>query len=147
MTAPLTYVYCLVADKRRPSTRRRPGGLVGIGPTRLLRIGERGLWAVVADASPSLYGEEAVNARLRDLEWVSRAAVAHEAVVESFLKSAAVLPMKLFTLFTNDARAIDHFSRQERTIAAALERVAGHDEWGVRVMLDSRHVGSSVSRV
>jgi hypothetical protein len=142
MNPPLTYVYCLVADKRRPSTARRPPGLAGLGPVRLLPIGDRLLWAVVADAPAKQYAEDAVNARLRDLEWVSRAAVAHEAVVESFLKSAAVLPMKLFTLFTNDARALEHFQRARRNIDAALARVTGHDEWGVRVVLDRAEIGS-----
>jgi gas vesicle protein GvpL/GvpF len=136
MTAALTYVYCLVADRKRPSTARRPKGLAGLGPPRLLQVGERALWLVVADAPAGSYREKAINAGLRDLDWVSRAAVAHEAVVESFLSSAAVLPMKLFTIFTSDARALEYTVAQGSTIDAALDRVTGHDEWGIRVALD-----------
>jgi hypothetical protein len=136
MTAALTYVYCLVADRKRPPTARRPKGLPGLGPLRLLQVGDRGLWLVVADAPDKRYGETAINEGLRDLDWVSRAAVAHEAVVESFLGSSAVLPMKLFTIFTSDARALEYISSQRSTIDAALERVTGHDEWGVRIALD-----------
>ena len=41
-------------------------------------------WLVVSDVPLDRYGEAAINAKLSDLDWVSRAAVAHEAVVESF---------------------------------------------------------------
>jgi hypothetical protein len=134
MTSALTYVYCLVADKKRPSARR-PKGPRGVGPVRVLQIGSRALWLIVADAPQKLYSEETINAGLRDLDWVSRAAVAHEAVVESFLSSSAVLPMKLFTIFSSDARALDYITAQRSTIDATLERVSGHDEYGVRVAL------------
>jgi hypothetical protein len=132
----LTYVYCLVADRKRPSVAKRPKGLPGLSRVRFLEVDQRAMWAVVADAPADRYSEQAINAGLSDLEWVSRAAVAHEAVVESFLGAGAVLPMKLFTLFVSDARALEHLARQRRQIDAALKRVAGHEEWAVRVVLD-----------
>ena len=44
--------------------------------------------------------------------------------------------MKLFTIFNNDARALDHLRRDRRRIAGLLKRVDGHHEWGVRMVLD-----------
>jgi hypothetical protein len=106
-----------------------------MGPVRLLDA-EGGLFVVVADAPLNRYGEAAINRGLADLDWVSRAAVAHEAVVESFIEEAAVLPMKLFTIFTSDDRAIAHVRSERARIAAVAKRVADHQEWGVRVVLD-----------
>jgi hypothetical protein len=151
MTAALTYVYCLVADRKRPSTAKRPKGLPGLGPLRLVQVGAEALWLVAADAPKTRYDERAINERLRDLDWVSRVAVAHERVVESFLSSSAVLPMKLFTIFTSDARALDYIGSQQTKIAVALDRVTGHDEWGVRVAFErtaavSSPVGAGFSR-
>jgi hypothetical protein len=102
------------------------------------RSGSRALgrWLVVADAPLDRYGEEAINRGLSDLDWVARAAVAHEAVVESFVTAAAVLPMKLFTIFTSDERARDHIRRVGRRIDTLIDRVANHQEWGVRVMFN-----------
>src|SRR5262249_53998778 len=68
-------------------------------------------------------------------DWVARAAVTHEAVVESVVASAAVLPMKLFTIFTSDDRAVDHMRRDGRRIDSVLRRVANHHEWGVRIVI------------
>jgi hypothetical protein len=102
---------------------------------RLLEL-ERGAYLVVADAPADRYGEEAINRRLSNLEWVSRAAIAHEAVVESFIGEKAVVPMKLFTIFATDDSAIAHVRGESARIRAALARVTGHQEWGVRVVLD-----------
>src|SRR5918995_1489178 len=98
MAKPGTYVYCLIAADRQPAPRRRVARLPGMGPVRMLAAGKR-LWLAVADAPLNRYGEETINRKLSDLDWVSRAAVAHEAVVESFINQRALLPMKLFTIF------------------------------------------------
>ena len=127
-----TYVYCLIAADRRPVLRRRFTLLPGMGPVRLLDVG-RDLWLVVADAPLDRYGEETINRKLSNLDWVSRAAVAHEAVVEFFTDQRAVLPMKLFTIFTSDDRAIDHVRGDRRRVDGMVKRVANNAEWGVRV--------------
>jgi hypothetical protein len=142
-----TYVYCLIASALRPPLARMPAGLAGMGRVRLLdtgdpdavktpRSGALRKWLAVADAPLSRYGEETINSRLSDLDWVSRAAVAHEAVVEAFIDATAVLPMKLFTIFTNDERALEHLRGERARIDAVLKRVANRREWGVRVVLD-----------
>jgi hypothetical protein len=77
---------------------------------------------VVAEAPLDVYSESAINQKLSDLDWVARAAVAHEAVVESFIGAAALLPMKLFTIFTSDARAIRVVIDRAKAAGAATDR-------------------------
>src|SRR5204863_4340685 len=110
-------------------------------PVRLLEAtGDgraRGLkhWLAVSEAPLARYGEDAINQRLSNLDWVTRAAVAHEAVVESFIDQPAVVPMKLFTIFTSDARALEFVQSDRSRVDRIVKRVAGHVEWGVRVVL------------
>ena len=82
-------------------------------------------WLVVADVPLDRYGESAINARLSDLDWISRVALAHEAVVESFIETAAVVPMKLFTIFTDDARAVEQLDAQSDRIDGVVKHVRG----------------------
>jgi len=130
-----TYVYAVVAARRRPRLTRVPAGLPGTGKVHLLDAAPD-LFVVVADAPLDRYGEAAINRGLADLDWVSRAAVAHEAVVEAFIGEMAVLPMKLFTIFMNDERVLAHVRADRQRIAALIARVADHQEWGIRVVLD-----------
>jgi hypothetical protein len=136
-----TYVYCVVSAKRRPKVRRRLPRLPGMGSVRLLAV-DRQLWLVVADAPLDQYGERRLNKRLSDLEWVSRAAIAHEAVVEAFVSHQTLVPMKLLTIFNSDARAVEQVLQTRRRLDRLLRRVAGHLEWGVRVTFR----GPTVSR-
>jgi hypothetical protein len=99
---------------------------------------DRGLFLVVADAPLARYGEDAIRRGLSDLDWVSRAAVAHEGIVESFIEAPAVLPMKLFTIFNSDERALEHVRRDRVRIDALVKRLTNHHEWGVRVVLDRK---------
>ena len=136
--ATATYVYCLVQSPQPPALAGAPPGLPGTGPPRLLALATQetsgGLWAVVADASLPDYGGETIDARLSDLSWVSDRALAHERMVEHFAAAGTVLPMKLFTLFTGDERALARLGEQRDGIERALARIAGRVEWGVRIL-------------
>ncbi len=130
-----TYLYCVAHGKRAPSLARAPRGLPGTRRLRAVDAGD-GLWLIVADAPLERYGSAPVEARLRDLDWVAACATAHEAVVEHVARAATTIPLKLFTLFNTEARALAHIDRLRPAIERAVQRVAGREEWGVRVHLD-----------
>src|SRR5262245_27567329 len=130
-----TYVYCVVQSAGKPSTARIPSGLPGGASPRLDAVGP-GIWIVHAEVPLDRYGTQVVEESLRDLEWVSAIAIAHEAVVEHFgrLRGVTVIPMKLFTLFTSPARAIAEMRRRGERLAALFAKLQGCEEWGVRIM-------------
>jgi Gas vesicle synthesis protein GvpL/GvpF len=145
VTPVLTYVYCLVRAARRPSLRGVPDGMPGSEGVRLLAIsgtpsrrgGQRD-WLVVSSVPDAMYGEDALQHRLQDLEWIGPRALAHEAVIEHFLSFDAVLPMQLFALFKSDARAVEHIVRNNRRIGRILLRIERQVEWGLRLIWDPR---------
>ena len=130
-----TYLYCLVRTQKAPSLRGAPAGLPGTGKPRALDAGG-GLWLVATDAPLERYGEKPIEKGLQDLAWVSSCAVPHEAVVEYLSRKGTVLPMKLFTLFRSDARALEHVAKQRRRIDRLVQRIEGREEWGLRVLMD-----------
>jgi hypothetical protein len=132
-----TYVYGLVRTAKPPRVPRGLRGLPQTGPVRVLAADDR-LWLVVADAPLARYSADAIERGLRDLDWVSACAAGHEGVVERFAGSEALAPMKLFTIFESDARAQAVIRRDRARLARTLDRVAGRQEWGVRVLLDER---------
>jgi len=130
-----TYLYCLVRAPRDPLSVEVPPGLPGLSPPRALAVG-RGLWLIVAGAPLSEYGSAEIQRQLADLSWVSDRALAHEAMIEHFSALGAVLPMKLFTLFASDERAVANIHDHRERLVRALDRVEGRVEWGVRIRLD-----------
>lgn len=93
-------------------------------------------WLVVSTVPERQWGEAALQAGLQDMEWVGDRALAHEAVVERFLDSDAVLPMQLFALFRTDERALDHVRQRRRSVAKLLSRVEHQVEWGLRLTFE-----------
>jgi len=98
---------------------------------------DRGLWAVVADAPLERFGEGPLEAELRDVEAVSRHALAHATVIEFFFRQAAVIPLQLFTLFSGDESAVRHLRRRAAGMRTLLAQLRGLDEWAVRVTAGS----------
>ena len=147
MAETATYVYCIVQRRTRPGVPRGPSGLNGASMPRLVDI-DKGLWIVCADVPLPAYGTENIERGLRDLDWVSRVAVAHESVVERFTKvtAATVIPMKLFTIFTNDERAREAMMQRRRDLGRIVKRIKGCQEWGVRILRGTRAVTNTRTR-
>jgi len=66
-------------------------------------------------------------------EWVVRRARRHEAVLAEAARHGAVVPARLYTLFS-DARAVRlSLAAHEEKFLAALDRVRGREEWGLKL--------------
>lgn len=103
--------------------------------------GDKGMWLIVSDVPLDLYGSDAIDASLNDLDWVSQRAVAHEAVIEHVARSSDLVPLKLFTIFRDDHRAVAHVARR-RDVVGIFKRIAGSSEWSVRMMAAAEPAGS-----
>jgi hypothetical protein len=134
---PATYVYCIARGERPPSLSRAPRGLPGLGATRTLEV-RPALWLVVADAPVDAYDEGALERGLQDLEWVGACAAGHERLVEHVSRSTTAVPLKLFTIFASDERAVASARKLAPRIQRTLLRIDGCVEWGVRVHVDER---------
>jgi hypothetical protein len=144
------YLYCIVESAEPPIPPISPDpktdgaeeGLAGLPETsapRLVPLSE-GLWLVVGAAALPAFSAEEIERRLADLAWVSACAIAHERVVAHFAALAPVVPMKLFTLFASDERAVLTLLAERERLTAVLEKVAGAAEWGVRIHFDASRV-------
>jgi hypothetical protein len=128
------YLYCVIRAGRAPSLVRVPAGLPGSTRPGAHRLAGP-LWLITTDVPLDVYGPQPLEARLRDLEWVSAAAVAHEAMVEHFSRArgAVVIPAKLFTMFSSLEKAIEEVGSGRATIEHAMKHIAGSEEWGIRI--------------
>ena len=130
-----TYLYCVVRSGSKPSSTRVPSGLPGATcPTPVVL--HPSLWLITAEVPLQTYGPEVLEPALQNLQWVADVAVAHEAVVEHFVRQrgATVIPMKLFTMFSTLDRALAEMRNKIDELEAVVTRIAGCEEWGVRIV-------------
>ena len=137
MPEPATYVYCLVQSARAPELKGAPEGMPGAGRPRTLAV-DRGVWAVVADAPLDRFSGDLLQQELQDIEAVSRHALAHASMIEFFFQRSSVIPVKLFTLFSQDERARRHLAGRGSKVRKMFERLRGLEEWGVRITASNR---------
>ena len=100
-------------------------------------VSQGGLSAIVSRVSLEEFGAEALKRNLEDLEWLERTARAHQAVVDRALTATdALVPLRLCTIFTDEAHVREMLDREGEVLEEALARLRGHAEWSVKVLAD-----------
>jgi hypothetical protein len=103
-------------------------------PVRTVHRGE--LTAVVGSVSPREYGEEALRRNFEDLDWLGEKARVHDAVVQAAVRAGTTVPLRFATVCHDDRRVRSLLAERRLDFEAALARVAGRAEWGVKGYAD-----------
>ena len=91
--------------------------------------------ALVSEVPGERFGEQALKARLEDLDELEALARAHEAVLQAAMEGGGVMPFRLCTIYASPARLDAMLEQEGPTLTAALERLDGMQEWGVKAFL------------
>ncbi len=115
-----------------------PAGLSGVAgqPVRLVPTagpGHGGLAAAVSTVPLADFGAVALRRHLEDLGWLEATARAHHQVIEAVAAGQPVIPMRLATLYRDDAGVAAMLTRRHADLTTALDRVTGRAEWGVKL--------------
>lgn len=106
------------------------------GPLRTVTCGE--LSALVSSVPADAYSEEGMRARLEDLSELAAVARTHHAVIEAAYATTTVLPMRLATVYLDDARVRSMLHERRADFGELLTWLEGHVELGVKVYADPR---------
>lgn len=108
-------------------------GMAGVGGENVRAVRAGGLAAAVGTVNLAEFGEQPLREHLEDLQWLDATARVHHRVVEVLAGHGPVVPMRLAVVFRDDGGAERMLVERRNDLAAALERVAGRVEWGVKV--------------
>jgi hypothetical protein len=121
-------------------TRDLPGGALsgarGVGGEPVRTVEAAGMVAVVGSVRLDDFGEAALRRNLEDLDWLARTARAHDTVVDVVAHAGPVMPSRLATVYLADARVRELLQDRGRDLEAALDRLTGRTEWGVKAYAD-----------
>jgi hypothetical protein len=116
-------------------------GVPGIAEgTPVERVEAAGLAALVSRVPRAEFGEGPLRSNLNELAWLERVARAHETVLDHALAGATIVPLRLCTLYESDDRVREMLARERGSFAAALDHLAGRQEWGVKVLVEGEQL-------
>jgi len=99
------------------------------------RLEDAGLVAWFSRVAPAEFGEKLAT-NMENLEWLSGASVRHQRTVSEISDSVTLLPARFGTVFNSDQSLLEHIREQKGALTAALARIEGTEEWGVKLFLN-----------
>jgi hypothetical protein len=123
---------------RAEDAAERAASLSGVAGEQVRAVVAGGLAAAVGTVNL----EEFRGARLRrtfeDVDVFAPKARAHNAIVSAFRRGGPVIPVRLGTIYRDDRRVSQLLLNEHDDMVAALRRVSGRDELGVKAYADPR---------
>lgn len=135
----VTYAYAVLHGGGAAPPVGLPADLTGVAgaPVRLVSGPPgAGLAAAVSAVPAADFQEAALRRHLEDLGWLEVVARAHHTVIEELSAKATVLPLRLATVYLDDARVRDMLGNGRAMFTACLDRLDGHLEWGVKIYVE-----------
>jgi hypothetical protein len=111
-------------------------GVRGVDGAEVRLVSYRDLVAVVSPVPLTEFDEAALRTKLEWPPWLEATARAHHAVVDAVASSSVTLPLRLATVYRGDERVAEVLRQGYRRFRAALDRLAGRVELGVKVYTD-----------
>jgi hypothetical protein len=140
---PLLYLYGIVPH----DTPEPPAELRGVHGAAVRLLDAAGARAVVSEVPEAEFSAEAIDARLKEVEWVGARGAEHERVLTWFVDRGTIIPFSLFSLHRDAGALAERLDGMGDEIAAALEGLAGRREWGVRIWADDAALAERADRL
>jgi hypothetical protein len=137
MTESVTYAYAVLHAVAGLGTALDGVEGVAQAPVHLVPEGSGDTLAAAVSAVPAQdFQEGALRRHLEDLDWLETVARAHHTVIEALAARTTVLPLRLATVYLDDARVAAMLNAEADDFSHALRRLAGHLEWGVKIYVE-----------
>ena len=136
----LVWLYCV--------TRAPAAAVGGIEGAPVRSIEEAGLVAAVSDVPEEHYDQPALDEHVRDGEWLTPRATAHQSVNAAVHRAAeAALPVPFGTIFRSDERVREMLRARADELRAKLESVRGRAEWVIALYRDAPKAAEHLSKI
>lgn len=127
-----TATYVFAVGESRLVAAEDLAAIPGIGSTAVRAVEEGPLAAVVQSVDAAEFSEKSLRAKLEDLSWLGDVARRHNAVIAALSGARPVAPVRLATVYSDDGNVRALLRERATAFTAALDRVRGRLEWGVK---------------
>jgi len=134
----LRYVYGIVPAAAAAAVAA--AGIRGIDGAAVQALVEGPFAAAESELDADAYGAESLNQKIRDMEWLTPRAEAHQAVNARLLHVAGVvLPLSFGAIYRDETRIREMLREDVDARRERLDGLVGKAEWVVTVVRDRDH--------
>jgi hypothetical protein len=108
-------------------------GIDGVHAVRPLDCGEFICWVCEVD---QVSFAAAVESNMENLEWLALHGVRHQQVVGEVAEQTSIVPARFGTVFSGEPALVQDVQGRKAALKKVFARVAGGDEWGVKVFAE-----------
>ena len=113
-----------------PDLFRRSKGVDGAAPVEALDCAGLVCWI---SRVPEAEFAQNLSENMQNLDWLAGATTRHQEVVSAIAQAADVLPARFGIEFLNEKSLLAHVESRKSVLEADFNRIAGKEEWGVKV--------------
>lgn len=117
----------------RAAAKIGSAGIDGVHAVRPLDCGDFICWVCEVDQSSFA---QAVERNMENLEWLALHGVRHQQVVGEVAAQMAIVPARFGTIFSGETALLKDVQGRKSALNRVFARVAGGDEWGVKVFAE-----------
>ncbi len=92
-----------------------------------------GLCAFYAEVDAVDFSQAVIDARSKDVEWLGAIGYRHQTVMSALMRDGTVIPLRAFTLFSNETSLRNHVLNEREKFMRILDRLEGKQEWTLRI--------------
>lgn len=122
------YLYGITREV--PSGLEVPVGVDGSSSVEALPCADLNCWISRVDA---IEYAARLSENMENLDWLAAASVRHQRVVAAIAAAADILPGRFGTVFVSEDSLQADVRERKASLLGALKRIAGTEEWGVKV--------------
>lgn len=94
-------------------------------------------WTMIVSAVPAdEYSQESIDLHADDLEWIGAIGLGHQRVNQALADQGDVIPLRAFTLFSDEDAAEQWLEQQKNILERVLKRISGKLEWTIKLQLE-----------
>jgi hypothetical protein len=125
------YVYAVTREAVTPDAEAIDGS------RRFGTVVLDGMCAVFTPVSAEEFSQDVIDRRASDLEWLGAVGYRHQDVVSDVMKQTALVPLRAFTLFSNEDALRTYLEKNRELLDKSLARLEGKQEWTLRIEFDA----------
>jgi hypothetical protein len=128
--APALYLYAISQASKRAAPAIAAKGIDGASGVEGVRCQDYFCW--VSRVSKDDFADHLAE-RMENLEWLASTGLRHQRAVAEIASKVSALPARFGTVFLSEESLELHVKERKPALRAAFERVAGADEWGIKI--------------